>query len=99
MTVVRLKKAYWLDSVHLVPRIEAAEREQNAYFSNEYTPDLMLKSVQEIIDVNDISTINSVYTDVTTMQAALHLPDIDRKAVFERYLRDIVISETEDEAR
>lgn len=67
MTVVRLKKAYWLDSVHMLPRIEAAEREQNAYFSNEYSPDLMLKSVQEILDVNDISAINSVYSDVTEM--------------------------------
>jgi len=67
MTVVRLKKAYWLDSVHMLPCIEAAEREQNAYFSNEYSPDLMLKSVQEILDVNDISAINSVYSDVTEM--------------------------------
>ncbi len=74
MTVIRLKKAYWLDQVMLRPRIESWEREQNAFFSNDYTPDLLLKSVQELIDMNDISTINSVFSDVTQMQSAFSDP-------------------------
>lgn len=48
------------------------EVKQNAVFMQDYTPDLLLQSIQDFIDVNDIATINTVYSDLSQMYGTLN---------------------------
>ncbi|CDW75700.1 UNKNOWN [Stylonychia lemnae] len=65
--VIRLKKCYWLHEVLLRPRVDETMRRQNAFFSFEYAPDLLLQSIQDFTEINDISSINTIYNDLTNI--------------------------------
>ena len=82
ITVVRLKKAYWLDCVMLKPNIDEWQVKQQAFYNYDYTPDLLLQSLIDFFDLNDISTINTVYADISAMQA-VSLNGTDNKTIYD----------------
>jgi hypothetical protein len=84
LIVVRLKRsASWLPYVMIHAEPQDSHFKLNTIFSNDYSPDLLLQSIQDFIDVNDIATVNTVYNDVTQMYGALNNREVlDNKALF-----------------
>jgi len=53
--VFRVVKAGWLDKVCLKPTLDSAAKRQQAIFSLDFSPDLLLKSALNFLDLNDLA--------------------------------------------
>ena len=66
--ILRLKKATWVDGQILMqPILTEEQKKQNAILSNNYVPDLQLKSLLDFIDIGDPSIINFVYGSISKL--------------------------------
>ena len=51
----------------LKPNVDDTQRKISAFLNNEYIPDLLLQSVADFVDINDIATVNTMSHDLASL--------------------------------